>query len=970
LLRALLTALGISADEWPFVRSLAGLFLVGSAAATLTASAAKAMFLTANPLSTLPYVLMAQALWGLSIALVYTQATARYDVTRRFMALVLASVASFAGLWSLFGWNPRIASMIAAVWAPGLVQLVVLQTWSLPTTFLPGRTTKRLIPVLAAVATFGAAAGGGLTRVIGAVIETEDLLLLSAALLGGLGLFVPGVVRGLRALSPPESAKSQRAVPSLRSSMLDVIHSPLLSRLALVVFVTQFVSVLVDYQFSGELKARYDKEQLGSFLGTFYWVGNLLVLGVSLLATQRLVRWLGLGLCISGVAMLVGAGSAAYLAGALTAAFPAFYALVGTSTAERVGQFALSRNAAQMLLAPLDSQAVERARTLIDGVVYRGASLAASAALVFAAAVPLWGLAVPVIVGCVLVIAVALTIEPHYRKALFDALGTGRLQAGGAAGRVVLDASAEQEIVRALASDDDAEIVRGLALVRALGAAPDLARVEALAARGTEPVSPAALETLEALNIPLSPELAERLLGPQRPVAVLRAALAALGPTETPAVTEAIAGLRDHADATVSTLARVTAPPPSLGPEPAQEWRSGGAELVSLLENADLHTRRDLVKLLGQGAVDSSLPPLLRALEDHRMRDETIEALSRFGVRLVPAAAAALAENTLSETAQVALLHAVLRVREPEARDLLMRASALRNTALRNAAARGLWRLGAEDRLRPDPEWLVEAARREIDLLTALMAAATRMSAAGRDGFLRSELVEQTAMAERRVFGLLGLLYGRAELHRAQCHLHSQNPRSRSNAIELLDQKLKHAALRPFIDLVEGRASRAPTGPAALSTVSACPTVLLRMEKWLGGEADDRLERAHQLRQADLFGDASAEAVAALAEDVRVELLPAGAQTEVGEGIIVLLSGAGTLEPPDRDLVPGDVAGALECLAGEPAATARFTARTATMVALMPVEALEAHLTNHPALVRALLRRLGGRLRVLNRKAA
>jgi hypothetical protein len=676
--RTLSAVLGISDDEWPFVRSLAGLFLVGSAAATLTASAAKAMFLTANPLSALPYVLMAQALWGLSIALIYTQATARYDVTRRFLGLVLASVASFAGLWSLFGWNPRIASMIAAVWAPGLVQLVVLQTWSLPTTFLPGRTTKRLIPVLAAVATFGAAAGGGLTQVVGAVLETEDLLLLSAALLGALGLFVPGVVRGLRALAPPDNVKGRRAVPSLRSSMLDVIHSPLLSRLALVVFVTQFVSVLVDYQFSGELKARYDKEQLGSFLGTFYWVGNLLVLGVSLLATQRLVRWLGLGLCISGVAMLVGAGSAAYLAGALTAAFPAFYALVATSTAERVGQFALSRNAAQMLLAPLDSQAVERARTLIDGVVYRGASLAASAALVFAAAVPLWGLAVPVILGCVLVIVVALTIEPHYRKALYDALGTGRLQAGGAAGRVLLDASAEQEIVRALASDDDAEIVRGLALVRALGAAPDLSRVEALAARGTEPVSPAALETLEALNVPLSPALAERLLGPQSPVSVLRAALAALGPTETPAVSEAIAGLRDHTDATVSTLARVTAPPPSLGPEPAPEWRSGGTELLSLLEKADLHTRRDLVKLLGQGAVDSSLPPLLRALEDHRMRDETIEALSRFGVRLVPAAAAALAEDTLSETAQVALIHAVTRVREPAARDLLMRASALR----------------------------------------------------------------------------------------------------------------------------------------------------------------------------------------------------------------------------------------------------------------------------------------------------
>ncbi len=649
MLRAFLTALGISDDEWPFVRSLAGLFLVGSAAATLTASAAKAMFLTANPLSALPYVLMAQALWGLSIALIYTQATARYDVTRRFLGLVLASVASFAGLWSLFGWNPRIASMIAAVWAPGLVQLVVLQTWSLPTTFLPGRTTKRLIPVLAAVATFGAAAGGGLTRVVGAVLETEDLLLLSAALLGALGLFVPGVVRGLRALAPPDNVKGRRAVPSLRSSMLDVIHSPLLSRLALVVFVTQFVSVLVDYQFSGELKARYDKEQLGSFLGTFYWVGNLLVLGVSLLATQRLVRWLGLGLCISGVAMLVGAGSAAYLAGALTAAYPAFYALVATSTADRVGQFALSRNAAQMLLAPLDSQAVERARTLIDGVVYRGASLAASAALVFAAAVPLWGLAVPVILGCVLVIVVALTIEPHYRRALRrpghgpsaggrrgGARSAGRL--GGAGDRPRAGLGRRRRDRPRPGAGAGSGCGAGSLPRRGAGGGGHRAR---------SPRRP--WRRCEALNVPLSPAALRRAAAgaAERPCPCCAPRWRRWAPRTRRSEPRPSPGLRDHTDATVATLARATPPPSGPGARArARVAAPAATELLSLLEKADLHTRRDLVKLLGQGAVDASLPPLLRALEDHRMRDETIEALSRFGARLVPAAAAALAEDT------------------------------------------------------------------------------------------------------------------------------------------------------------------------------------------------------------------------------------------------------------------------------------------------------------------------------------
>ena len=144
-----------------------------------------------------------------------------------------------------------------------------------------------------------------------------------------------------------------------------------------------------------------------------------------------------------------------------------------------------------------------------------------------------------------------------------------------------------------------------------------------------------------------------------------------------------------------------------------------------------------------------------------------------------------------------------------------------------------------------------------------------------------------------------------------------------------------------------------------------------------GGEAGQALaDVVAELAELLVVGARSGQIAAPLAherpivERLRVARVEGERSVEVGEGIIVLLSGAGTLTPPGRALVPGDVAGALECLAGEPAATARFTADTATMLALMPVEALEAHLTNHPALVRALLRRLGGRLRVLNRKAA
>jgi hypothetical protein len=476
----------------------------------------------------------------------------------------------------------------------------------------------------------------------------------AGGLLGGLGLFVPGVVRGLRAVVPDVPTRARGAPASLRAGFLDVAHSPLLGRLAAVVFLTQFASVLVEYQLSGELKARYDKEAMSVFLGTFYTIGNLLVLGVSLLATQRLVRFLGLGICVSAVAMLVGLGSGAYLVGALSGAFPAFYALVGTAAAERVGQFALSRNAAQMLLAPLDARTTEHARTLIDGVVYRGASLTAAIALLGVAALPLWGLTIPVILGCVAVVVVGLGIEPHYRRALYESLGTGDLQAGGAVGRVVLDASAEDGITRALGSADEAEIVRGLELVQAVGAAPDISRIEALAAAGSEVVSPVALETLRVLEVPLRPALLEGLLRPDRPAPVLRAALSALGGTDPrTAVRGAEPARPRRRDGRGARPCHVPRARPCTR-APGAHRADGGPRHPDVV----LRTRSPPGSGRTSGAGGRRRGPAAAAalLEDHQVRDEAVVSLSRYGARLVPAAAEAFAADRLSETAQVALL--------------------------------------------------------------------------------------------------------------------------------------------------------------------------------------------------------------------------------------------------------------------------------------------------------------------------
>ena len=75
--------------------------------------------------------------------------------------------------------------------------------------------------------------------------------------------------------------------------------TPLLFRLAALVFLLQIASLIIDFQFSSELKKGYSREQMARFLGTYYGIANLVAFFVALLATGRIVRVVGIGMSIS-----------------------------------------------------------------------------------------------------------------------------------------------------------------------------------------------------------------------------------------------------------------------------------------------------------------------------------------------------------------------------------------------------------------------------------------------------------------------------------------------------------------------------------------------------------------------------------------------------------------------------------------------------------------------------------------------
>ena len=177
--------LAIEPGDGAPLRLLGLTFAVSAAASIVIATVTKSLFLSANPLERLPWVLLGSGLFTAVTAILYVQAMQRFDLRRRFTALLGVAVVSFVGLRLLFPIDREMMSLVIFVWAPGMGHLIIVQTWNMASTMLPTRQVKRLIPVLAGMATVGAAVGGAATRLVleVEVVGAEDLMLMAALLL-------------------------------------------------------------------------------------------------------------------------------------------------------------------------------------------------------------------------------------------------------------------------------------------------------------------------------------------------------------------------------------------------------------------------------------------------------------------------------------------------------------------------------------------------------------------------------------------------------------------------------------------------------------------------------------------------------------------------------------------------------------------------------------------------------------------
>lgn len=298
------------------------------------------------------------------------------------------------------------------VWLSVFNLFVISVFWAfLADVFRPGQT-KRLFGVVGVGGTIGAICGSGLVWTLAehvrpAFMMVGSLLLLEIATQAMKGLArsqgdrldeartglpesaactscgydLRGMVEEGEAVSCPECATPHRfragagaaspqgrePSPRVLEGLRLIARSPYMGTIAVYLLITTMTATFL-YMEQGRIidNAIADREKQTEVFALIDMLTNILTLFVQGFLTARLVRWLGIGIALAILPMIVLAGFVALWIA------PVVAVIVAVQVARRGLHYAVARPVREMLFAPLGADAKYKSKAFIDTFIYRG----------------------------------------------------------------------------------------------------------------------------------------------------------------------------------------------------------------------------------------------------------------------------------------------------------------------------------------------------------------------------------------------------------------------------------------------------------------------------------------------------------------------------------------------------------------------------------------------------------------------
>lgn len=1000
-----LRLLDVREGEWRSVAPALALAFLAVGALTLATIASDTLFVSAFDLGRLSGFYVVTSLLRVAVSLGYGAIAARSRGVRAETGLIAVTAAIVLASGVLAHGAPRAmlyAICVVLTLSPTLLPLVAMNA---AMDCFHARQAKRLLPLVAAAATLGAIAVGGVAHVVAVTLGTRALLFLSAALcLAAAPL--PSILAARAITGEPEAKPARPAAPQgFAASMLEGVRdlgaAPVVRIFAVNALLGAALVNFVDFGFKAALKARYGRDEMAAFLGSFNVVTEGLVFFAQIFLTGRFLGRFGIRAALEARPVaLVALAPAAVAAGVGPAT-----ALKFTETSLRM---ALSGAVSDLLLAPAPARMRTRVKLFAKSAAAPVGSLVAGLALSLfgAAGPPRVALAVMIGLTAALSAAALLGVRRAYTAALADALGEGKLSFDvtpetaellrGELRRLLGEAVRAGDASRTakLASVMSDRLFRLSDLAPALGPdAPPLAAREAaraalrLARSGEGGALLAAIPPGDDDDLEREVLAAARSLGASIDRARIDRALSRAGQAATAPAAELWAEALCALAATDTNVAVKQLRKAALGadsPRRAAAIRALGelgetraeVEILRALGSNDTavyaEAARAAVRIQAAGAV----PTLITNLETGVHVRASARALSLAGPSAVGALLSAL-PTTRGEGAfrtavaggrgiagTVRAARVLARLGPEACRRALDRFGELGFRA-RSALARALATV-PEDTARALDRTRVEGA---MSLTLAYAETLVRAHAASSPGLLRDELQHRIAESAHRMLDLASVIESRDLISRARPAL-GKDARDRGNALELLENVLPAGFAARTVALLEhgGKAEASGTAPTFDGWLSKCSQFergTLRSDDPMLGV----LEKLIVLREAPLFAGLSGEELYPVGEIAElVEHEPGSVivkQGDPGDALFVVAKGTLRVKKDDKalsEMSRGAVFGEMALLDGAPRA-ATVEAVTRAELLRVPRAEFEALLDESPEIARAVIRLLLGYVR-------
>ncbi|MDX8404842.1 MAG: Npt1/Npt2 family nucleotide transporter [Mariprofundus sp.] len=363
----------------------------------------------------LPYVWIATAISLALIISFYNRLVARFSRMQVVIGTVLSMIVLLALFRLVLAPPTPVSAFAFYIFVDILSVLLVEQFWSLSNTIHSEHEGQRWYALIGTGGLLGGVLGGmGAHALISyAGMNTLDLLPVAALILILL-MALTLMMQQFGLYHEHTTASSDSHVDS--GFWHTIIKHRYLALIAALLLLTQIIEPLVEYQFMHAVEAAFsNREERTAYLGGFFSLLSGVAIGVNLLITPLIHRWLG---AIAGLAFqpLSVACSALFFISA-----PGLFTAATLKIADRGLSYSINRASKELLYIPIDAVLIFQAKAWIDMFGYRVFKILGSVMILLLTqwlwfSVPITAISWLTLIICVLWGLTLIVVNKEFRK--------------------------------------------------------------------------------------------------------------------------------------------------------------------------------------------------------------------------------------------------------------------------------------------------------------------------------------------------------------------------------------------------------------------------------------------------------------------------------------------------------------------------------------------------------------------------